>query len=131
MELLLSLESNRISGFHVSQKDFKTQQRVVIEEFSEMYLNNPYGDFNHILMQMAYKTHPYRWPVIGFNQEQLKHLKLEDAEHFYHTYYTPSNAILVIHGNFNVEETKNLIQNYFGKIKSGASVSRYYPAEEK
>ncbi|HRG68681.1 MAG: insulinase family protein [Saprospiraceae bacterium] len=131
LELLLALESNRISGFHVSQKDFKTQQRVVIEEFSEMYLNNPYGDFNHILMQMAYKTHPYRWPVIGFDQQQLKNLKLEDAEQFYHTFYTPSNAVLVIHGNFNVDETKKMIQTYFGKINAGISLSRYYPAEEK
>ncbi len=131
LELLLALESNRISGFHVSKKDFKTQQRVVIEEFSEMYLNNPYGDFSHQLMKMAYKSHPYKWPVIGFDQKQLKALNLEDAEQFYHTYYTASNAVLVIHGNFNPEITKNWIQSYFGKMKTGPILSRYYPKEEK
>ncbi len=129
LELLLALEANRISGFHVSPKDFKTQQRVVIEEFSEIYLNNPYGDFTHHLMSLAYKVHPYRWPVIGFSRDQLKELSIKDAEHFYHTYYNPANAILVINGNFDNEQTKALVEKYFGKIKSSICNARYYPKE--
>ncbi|MBK9720554.1 MAG: insulinase family protein [Saprospiraceae bacterium] len=131
LELLLALESNRISGFHVTRKDFKTQQRVVIEEFSEIYLNNPYGEFTHHLMALAYKTHPYRWPVIGFNQNQLKELDISDAEHFYNTYYNPTNAVLVVNGNIDWEETKALIEKHFGKIKAGLSGIRFYPKESE
>lgn len=129
LELLLALESNRISGFHVSNKDFKTQQRVVIEEFSEIYLNNPYGDFTHHLMNLAYKEHPYRWPVIGFSRDQLKELSIKDAEHFYNTFYNPANAILVVNGNIDWNVTKTLIEKYFGKIKSQLSAVRFYPPE--
>lgn len=129
LELLLALEATRISGFHVSNKDFKTQQRVVIEEFSEIYLNNPYGDFTHLLMNLAYKTHPYRWPVIGFSREQLKELNLKDAEHFYNKYYHPANAILVVNGNIEWNHAKTLIEKYFGKIKSNEFSPRNYPQE--
>ncbi len=129
LELLLALEANRVNDFKVSKKDFKTQQKVVIEEFSETCLNNPYGDFTHHLMNLAYQIHPYRWPVIGLNQEQLSTLTIEDAEQFFHTFYNPSNLILVVNGNIEMAETKNLINRYFGKMKSSAMVIRHYPKE--
>lgn len=130
LELLLALEAKRISGFQVSQKDFKTQQRVVIEEFSENYLNNPYGDFTHRLMDLAYKAHPYRWPVIGLNQEHLVNLRIHDAEMFYHSFYHPRNAILVVHGNFEWDTAKQLVEKHFGKLQSFPTHDRSYPKEE-
>jgi zinc protease len=130
LELLLALEANRIRDFKVSKKDFNTQQKVVIEEFSETCLNNPYGDFTHHLMNLAYKDHPYRWPVIGYNQEQLSALTIEDASNFFHTYYNPSNLILVVNGNIDIEAAKFMIDKYFGDMKSKGVLSRYYPKEK-
>lgn len=129
LELILALEANRISGFHVSKKDFKTQQRVVLEEFSEMYMNNPYGMFSHEIMQMAYKVHPYRWPVIGSDPKQLSALSIHDAEAFYNQYYHPGNAVLVISGKINVAQTKKYIDKHFAAFQSGHPVQRKYPAE--
>lgn len=129
LEWILALEAHRLSGFHVSKKDFKTQQRVVIEEFSEVYLNNPYGMFMHHLMDMAYSVHPYRWPVIGKTPEQLKQLSLEDVQSFHHNYYQASNAILVVSGKIDTEQTKKLIATYFSAIKSTNVQRRNYPIE--
>ncbi len=61
LELMLQLEARRLDSFKILKKDFKVQQRVVVEEFGEHYLNNPYGLFSHLLMPMAYKIHPYQW----------------------------------------------------------------------
>lgn len=124
LELILALEANRLSGFHISKKDFKTQQRVVLEEFSEMYLNNPYGMFSHQLMQLAYKVHPYRWPVIGSDPQQLATLNIQDAEFFFNQYYHPGNAVLVISGKINIEQTKNYIAKHFAGIPNGLPVQR-------
>jgi len=129
LELILALEANRIRGFNISKKDFKTQQRVVLEEFSEMYLNNPYGMFSHELMAMAYQQHPYHWPVIGENQEVLSALNLQDAESFYQRFYHPANAILVVSGQFNSEVAKRYIQKHFGTIPAGVKLDRFYPKE--
>ena len=72
-----------------------------------------------------------RWPVIGFNQNQLKELDISDAEYFYNTYYNPTNAVLVVNGNIDWEETKALIEKHFGKIKAGLSGIRFYPKESE
>lgn len=129
LEWILALEAHRMSGFHLSKKDFKTQQRVVIEEFSEVYLNNPYGMFMHHLMDMAYTVHPYRWPVIGKTPEQLNQLQLEDAQSFHHNFYQPANAILVVSGKIEVGETKKLIEAYFSSIPSVSITKKIYPVE--
>ncbi len=131
LERILALESRRISGFHVSKKDFKTQQRVVVEEFGESYLNNPYGLFTHQIMDMAYKKHPYRWPVIGLSPSHIENLRYEDVSAFYHSYYHPGNAILVISGNLEQTNVRNLVEKYFGDIRQGPLIERSYPHEPK
>lgn len=129
LELLIQMEALRMNGFKVSEKDFRTQQKVVIEEFSEHYLNNPYGLFSHWLMDLSYTQHPYRWPVIGKNREQIAALKYEDAHDFYHHYYHPSNAILVVSGNFNPSEMLSLAEKHFGPILPGNKNNNSYTPE--
>lgn len=129
LELLLQLEASRMNGFKVSKKDFEVQQKVVIEEFSEHYLNNPYGMFSHQLMPMAYKTHPYQWPVIGKSIDQLKSLSIDDIKAFYEKYYTPSNATLVVVGNFDEKILNQYIDKYFGTISSNERPKISYAQE--
>ncbi|MBP8725998.1 MAG: insulinase family protein [Saprospiraceae bacterium] len=129
--LMLALEANRIGGYRVSKKDFITQRRVVLEEFSESHLNNPYGMFSHELMALAYETHPYRWPVIGEGTEVLEQLQPADAEDFYHRFYHPSNAILVITGHFDPASAMELVVQHFGHLKPGDPPARNYPVENK
>ncbi|MBK9270452.1 MAG: insulinase family protein [Saprospiraceae bacterium] len=129
LELLIQMEAIRMEGFKVSKKDFLTQQKVVIEEFSENYLNNPYGLFSHWLMDLAYTQHPYKWPVIGKSIEQIAGLRFEDASEFYHQYYHPSNAILVVSGHFEEKNLLRFAEKYFGNIHEGQKNNKIYPQE--
>lgn len=130
IELLLQLESARMDGFKVSKKDFEVQQKVVMEEYSEHYLNNPYGMFSHQLMPLAYKSHPYQWPVIGKTREQISGLEHADIEQFYHQYYCPANAVLVVSGNFDQKSLSGLIQKYFSHIPKGQVNHNNFPVED-
>ncbi|MFN8278928.1 MAG: pitrilysin family protein [Saprospiraceae bacterium] len=121
LELMIDLESRRMSGFHIKKKEFRIQQRVVIEEFSENYLNNPYGMFSHQLMPLAYQVHPYQWPVIGRSREEIGQLEYSDAMDFHQKYYTPDNAVIVISGNIDVDQAFLLTDRYFSPIPSGHS----------
>lgn len=129
LELMLQLEARRLDSFKILKKDFKVQQRVVVEEFGEHYLNNPYGLFSHLLMPMAYKIHPYQWPVIGKSQEQISMLNLEDANFFFEQYYSPSNSILVVCGAMIPEHCLQLIHKYFNFIPSRATEMHELPQE--
>ncbi|MBK6354386.1 MAG: insulinase family protein [Saprospiraceae bacterium] len=129
LELMLQLEAHRMNGFKIKRKEFEIQQRVVIEEFSEHYLNNPYGLFSHYLMAMSYEVHPYKWPVIGRNQEEIAGLEFKDADEFYHTYYNPSNAVLVVTGNVNPKEVEQMVARHFGDISSGVRNQNKYAQE--
>ncbi len=131
LELVLCLESQRLNGYKVNKKDFLTQQSIVIEEFSEHYLNNPYGLFSHHLFRLAYQKHPYQWPVIGNSREQLAAITIDHTRQFFDQYYTPSNLILVVHGNVDVEECRRLISKYFGKIKGRRPIQQAFTTEPK
>lgn len=131
IELLIALEAMRMKEFKVPKKDFVTQQRVVIEEFSEHYLNNPYGLFSHQLFSLAYQKHPYRWPVIGVDQDQIGKLTYEDAAAFFDEYYHPSNAIIAISGNIQKEEILTLVKKYFEPIGGKRKNQNVYAQEDK
>lgn len=129
LELMIAMEALRMDQFTIPRKDFNTQQRVVIEEYSEHYLNNPYGLFSHQLFSLAYQAHPYRWPVIGVDQEQIAALSYQDAEDFFGQYYCPSNAILAISGNVNINESMQLVKQYFEPIAAGSMNQNTYTVE--
>jgi predicted Zn-dependent peptidase len=92
---------------------------VVSEEFKEHYLNKPYGDAWHIMREMAYTTHPYRWMTIGKELKHIEEAKLSDVKAFFFKHYTPSNAIMVVAGNVEVEDVRKLAEKWFGDIPSG------------
>ena len=92
IEIALWLESDRMMKLDFSSKSLATQQKVVIEEFKETCLNQPYGDMWHHLSDMAYKEHSYRWPTIGLVPEHIQDAKLGDVEAFFYRYYRPNNA---------------------------------------
>lgn len=131
IETALWLESDRMMKLDFSPKSLATQQKVVIEEFKETCLNQPYGDMWHHLSDMAYKEHSYRWPTIGLVPEHIEHAKLEDVEAFFYRYYRPNNAVLVVAGNIQFEDVKAQINKYFSDIPSGIGLKRALPIEPK
>lgn len=116
IETALWLESDRMGGLNFSQHALDVQKHVVIEEFKQRYLNNPYGDLWLKLRPLAYRHHPYRWATIGISPEHIERATLEDVEDFFHRFYVPDNAILAISGNIEEAKALELVKKWFGDI---------------
>ncbi len=121
LEVALWLESDRMLALNISKKSLDVQRKVVVEEFKETCLNEPYGDCWHHLSDMMYQAHPYRWPVIGLTPEHIERATVEDVRSFYQRWYTPSNAVLSIAGNVDTAEALQLAQKWFADIPAGPS----------
>ena len=93
------LESDRMLSLAFSEKSLEVQRSVVIEEFKQRYLNQPYGDVWLLLRPMAFKVHPYQWDTIGKEISHIENAKMEDVKNFFKKYYCPNNAIMVVAGN--------------------------------
>jgi len=98
LELAFWLESDRMLDLAFAEKSLEVQRNVVIEEFKQSYLNQPYGDVWLLLRPLAYKVHPYQWPTIGKNIEHIQNASMEDVKAFYQKYYKPNNSILTVAG---------------------------------
>ena len=118
LELGLWLESERLLHANIDQIGVDTQNEVVKEEKRLRVDNQPYGSFLAEMNKRAYKEHPYRWTTIG-KMEHLDAATLEEFTTFYHKFYVPENAILSIAGDIDVENTKQMIEAYFGPIPNG------------
>lgn len=117
IETALWLESDRMTGLNLSAEACEIEKRVVIEEFRQRYLNQPYGDVNMLLREMAYTTHPYRWATIGISPDHIAEASLEEIHDFYHRFYHPSNAILSVSGDIAAERVFEMAEKWFGGIK--------------
>jgi predicted Zn-dependent peptidase len=124
LETAFWLESDRMLSLAFSEKSLDVQRKVVTEEFKEHYLNKPYGDVWHILRELAYTTHPYRWMTIGKNLAHIENAQLQDVKNFFAKHYNPSNAIMVVAGNVETEYIKELTEKWFGPIPAGEKYMR-------
>jgi len=116
LEVALWLESDRMLGLDFSHKKLEIQKRVVIEEFKERYLNMPYGDIYHLLYDLSYEKHHYKWPTIGKDIKHIEGATLDCVKEFFYSHYGPNNAILALTGNIEYEETLKLIKKWFEEI---------------
>ena len=120
----LWLESDRMVNLNISEEAYQTEKQVVIEEFKQRYLNQPYGDEQLLLRDLAYKVHPYRWATIGISPDHIERATLEDVRSFYKLHYRPSRAILAISADIDEEEMLDLAEEYFGSIEdSGGEIA--------
>lgn len=117
IETAFWLESDRMLSLDFNQKSLDTQKSVVIEEFRQRYYNQPYGDIWLYLRPLAYKKHPYKWPVIGKCIEHIESAHLEDVKNFFYHHYAPNNAIMAVAGNLEFDQVKELSQKWFGPIE--------------
>jgi len=129
LETAFWLESDRMLSLAFSKKRLDVQRIVVCEEFKENYINKPYGDVWHKLRELAYSTHPYRWMTIGKELKHVEEATLEDVKIFFHKFYNPLNAILVVAGNVEAGQVKLLAEKWFGPIPSGEKYMRQLPEE--
>jgi len=129
LETAFWLESDRMLNLAFSEKSFDVQRNVVVEEFRQNYLNQPYGDAWLLLRPLCYKVHPYRWATIGIDPSHIEEASMDEVRDFYQRFYNPSNAIMVIAGNVNLQEIKALAEKWFGKIEKGATNHHNLPVE--
>ena len=124
------LESDRMLSLDFSPKSLEIQRQVVIEEFKQRNLNQPYGDASHLLRELAYESHPYRWPTIGKEIAHIAQATLEEVKDFFYRFYAPNNAILAVTGHISFEETIRLAEKWFGPIPARNIPPRQLPAEK-
>ena len=123
------LESDRMLSLAFSEKSLEVQRNVVIEEFKQRYLNQPYGDVWLLLRPMAYKVHPYQWDTIGKEISHIENARIDDVKKFFKKFYCPNNAIMVVAGNVEFEAVKQLAEKWFGPIPKGPENERNLPQE--
>lgn len=116
VEVPFWLESDRMQYLNINSTSLKLQKKVVIEEFKENFINQPYGDIQHLLRSMVYQKHPYQWPTIGKEISHVKDANLKEVNDFYQQYYSPRNAILVVAGNIESDKTFELAEKWFSDI---------------
>lgn len=131
IETAFWLESDRMISLAFSKKSLEVQRKVVCEEFKEHYINKPYGDVWHKLRELVYTTHPYRWMTIGKELKHIEEATLEDVKAFFTKHYNPANAILVVAGNVDLAQIKELAEKWFGPIPAGDKYNRNLPVEPK
>ncbi len=129
LETAFWLESDRMLNLAFSVKSFDVQRNVVVEEFRQNYLNQPYGDAWLLLRPLAYKVHPYRWAPIGIDPSHIEQAGMHEVRDFYTRFYNPCNAILVIAGNVNTDDIRTLSEKWFGTIEIGTPNLRNHTAE--
>lgn len=121
IETVLWLESDRMAYLDISQESLDVQKKVVVEEFKEVCLNQPYGDMWHHMSDLAYKVHSYKWPTIGKDFSHIEKADLQQVKAFYNRFYNPENAIITIAGNIRPDEAHRLVEKYFGWIENTPS----------
>jgi predicted Zn-dependent peptidase len=119
LETALWLESDRMQWLNINSHSLEVQRRVVIEEFNQRYLNQPYGDLWLLIRPMAYKRHPYRWSTIGMTPDHIANATLDEVSDFYDRFYSPENAILSIVADCDEQLVLDKVNKWFGDISRG------------
>jgi zinc protease len=131
LETAFWLESDRMLSLSFDHHVLEVQRKVVIEEFKQRYLNQPYGDVWLKLRPLAYKTHPYLWATIGKEISHIENATMDDVKEFFFTHYIPSNAIMVVAGKVTFDQVKEFSEKWFGPIPAGKKRVRNLPDEPK
>ncbi len=129
LETAFWLESDRMLSLAFDKKSLEVQRSVVIEEFKQRYLNQPYGDVWLLLRPLIYKVHPYKWATIGKEIKHIEDATMEDVKSFFKEHYNPSNAVLVVAGNVELDNVKQLCEKWFAPIDAGLKPKRNLPVE--
>lgn len=123
------LESDRMLELAFSKQSLEVQRNVVIEEFKQRQLNQPYGDVWPLMRQLAYKVHPYQWPTIGREISHIEKATMQQVKDFFFSHYAPNNAVLVVSGDVKSDAIFSLAERWFGPVPSRNVKVRNLPQE--
>lgn len=119
LELWMSMESDRMKNTVL--REFYTEKEVILEERRRSYETRPRGMMYEALLATAFRVHPYRHPIIGWNSD-IRALTKKQTKKFMHDYYMPQNAIIALVGDVDPEDALQLAEHYFGNIPPGVKV---------
>lgn len=129
VETAFYLEADRMNKLAFSQHSLDVQRNVVCEEFKQRCLNQPYGNLYHALRKLCFSNgHPYGWPPIGLTLDHIEKASINDVETFFYQHYAPNNAILSVVGNISLEETKRMVEKWYGAIPQRQIAPRVIPS---
>lgn len=131
LETAFWLESDRMLNLAFTPKSLEVQRNVVIEEFRQRYLNQPYGDAWLLMRPMAFKEHPYNWATIGKEEKHIEEATMVEVKAFFNKFYRPKNAVMVVAGNVAIDNVKQLSEKWFEPIEKGEKPPRNLPQEPK
>lgn len=123
LEILMDLESDRMTNLEVSEGNLKSEREVVKEERRMRTENSVQGTLFELVFGTVFKVHPYRWPVVGW-MEDLNRMKVSDCITFYKKFYAPNNAVLVIAGDIDITKTRALIEKYYASIPASTTLEK-------
>ncbi|MGF1532562.1 MAG: M16 family metallopeptidase [Bernardetiaceae bacterium] len=129
IETAFWVESDRMLSLSFDPKVLEVQRKVVIEEFKQRYLNQPYGDLWLHLRPLAYAQHPYRWATIGKEIAHIENATLDDVQAFFFRFYRPNNAILSVASPLPPARVLEMAKRWFGDIPAGPTHIRNLPQE--
>src|SRR5580765_5171278 len=129
LPLTMWLEADRMATLRIDKETFQNEREVVKEERRMRVDNQPYGRLTEFIFDNAFTTHPYKHQTIG-SMEDLQAASIDDVRDFYQTYYVPENATVVVVGDFETAQAKELAAQYFGRVpKAARPVPRDIPQE--
>src|SRR5579864_7988698 len=129
LPMILWLEADRMATLRVDKETFTGEREVVKEERRMRIDNQPYGRLNEIIYDQAFTVHPYKHATIG-SMADLEAASIDDVLDFYHTYYVPSNATIVLVGDFESGQALDLVERYLGRVpKAPRDIPRDIPKE--
>jgi zinc protease len=129
LPLILWLEADRMASLRIDANTFANEREVVKEERRMRVDNQPYGRLTELIYDQAFTTHPYKHQTIG-SMADLDAASVADVREFYETFYVPSNATLVLVGDFDSDQALQLVNRYLGRVpKAEREVPRDIPAE--
>ncbi len=131
LETILKIEADRMQNLIIDEEHLSVQKRVVIEEFKQRYLNQPYGDLYKEMRELSFKVHPYKWQTIGKDISHIESATLSIVKDFYNEYYQPNNAILSISGNVESESVFTLVKDIFNFPSTNQKTIRYQQEPEQ
>ncbi len=111
---LLELEADRMQNLQIDASALEIEKRVVISELQD-YENSADYRLSRTIIQKAFPNHVYGLPV-GGTKADVEKLNIEQVKKYYHNFYRPDNAVLVIVGDFNQKKTMKMVQKTFGRI---------------
>ena len=129
LELAVRLEADRLENLRLTPETLEPEREVVRSERKLRAVNSPFGLLIEQLFALAYEQHPYRWPVIGWDQD-LKNMTLEDCQEYYRLHYSPANGVVVVVGDVRADEVFRMVEKYYGSISSQPRPRSAIPGEK-